>query len=156
MDVTIDKHGRVEVGYADGCINACVTSNNEADNGRDAYATVARQSSGKTLLAAYDPKPNLQFSSVALTANGRQLTDTMRIVNWAAVAKNVRVRVIDGSRVVATTAAVTLQRGQAVTRKVTWTTTKGKHKVVSVVDPNNVVAESNENDNKRIKTITVR
>ncbi|MGZ4455777.1 MAG: pre-peptidase C-terminal domain-containing protein [Nocardioides sp.] len=52
IDVTIDKHGRVLVGYADGCIKACVTD--PSKNGHDAYTTIARQSSGKTLFAKYD------------------------------------------------------------------------------------------------------
>ena len=29
IDVTIDNHGRVEVGYADGCTGACVTDTDE-------------------------------------------------------------------------------------------------------------------------------
>ena len=53
IDVTTDDHGRVEVGFADGCINACVTD--PQHQGRDAYATIARQSGGKTLFAKYDP-----------------------------------------------------------------------------------------------------
>ena len=54
IDVTLDDHGRVLVGFADGCIKACVTD--PAQNGHDAYATIARQSGGKTLFAKYDPK----------------------------------------------------------------------------------------------------
>ena len=42
IDVTIDDHGRVEVGYADGCINACVTD--PSKNNHDAYATIAGRS----------------------------------------------------------------------------------------------------------------
>ena len=49
---TIDSHGRVEVAYADGCTGACVTG---GANNHDAYATIARQSGGLTLLSAYDP-----------------------------------------------------------------------------------------------------
>ncbi|MGZ4633525.1 MAG: hypothetical protein ACXV2G_12765, partial [Actinomycetes bacterium] len=51
MDITIDKQGRVEVGYADGCTGACATGG--AQN-FDALATIARQSSGNPLLGAYD------------------------------------------------------------------------------------------------------
>ena len=51
IDVTIDKQGRVEVGYADGCTGACASGG--AQN-FDALATIARQSSGKTLFGAYD------------------------------------------------------------------------------------------------------
>ncbi len=53
MDVTIDDHGRVLVGYADGCIGACATDPTVLTH--DSYSTIARQSSGKTLFAKYDP-----------------------------------------------------------------------------------------------------
>ncbi|MGB9378778.1 MAG: sialidase family protein [Mycobacteriales bacterium] len=50
MDATIDKQGRVLVGYADGCTGACATGGPE---NYDAYATIARQSGGSTLYAAF-------------------------------------------------------------------------------------------------------
>jgi hypothetical protein len=53
IDVTMDGHGRVEVGFADGCTGSCVTG---GPNTRTAYPTIARQSSGLTLLSAFDPK----------------------------------------------------------------------------------------------------
>ena len=53
IDATIDSHGRVEVAFADGCTGACVTD--PSVNNHDAYATIARQSSGSPLLSAYDP-----------------------------------------------------------------------------------------------------
>ena len=52
MDVTLDKHGRILVGYADGCIGKCVR--NPSKNGHDAWATIARQRGGKTLDAKFD------------------------------------------------------------------------------------------------------
>jgi hypothetical protein len=51
IDVTMDAQGRVLVGYADGCTAGCATGG--AEN-YDALATIARQSSGSTLLGAYD------------------------------------------------------------------------------------------------------
>ena len=54
MDVTLDDHGRVLVGYADGCIGRCV--DDPRKNGHDAYATIARQTGGKTLFPKYDPR----------------------------------------------------------------------------------------------------
>lgn len=51
MSATIDGHGRIYVGYADGCTGTCVTG------GRNTFskvATIARQSSGKGLYAAFD------------------------------------------------------------------------------------------------------
>ncbi|MEU1839382.1 sialidase family protein [Micromonospora chersina] len=52
MDIQVDKQGRVLVGYADGCTGACATGG--AQN-FDALATIARQSGGKSLFAAFDP-----------------------------------------------------------------------------------------------------
>jgi hypothetical protein len=58
-DITVDKNGRVLVGYADGCTGACVTDPSEnASTGpasaQDALATIARQVGGLGLFAALD------------------------------------------------------------------------------------------------------
>jgi hypothetical protein len=53
-DVTIDQQGRVLVAYADGCIDACVTSTNPDDNGFDDQGVILRQSCGTGLFAAHD------------------------------------------------------------------------------------------------------
>ncbi|WP_407740667.1 sialidase family protein [Hyalangium sp.] len=54
MDVTVDREGRVLVGYADGCTGACVQS---APNSFSAYASIARQSSGQPLFRTPRPVP---------------------------------------------------------------------------------------------------
>ncbi|MCU1594389.1 MAG: hypothetical protein JWO12_1781 [Frankiales bacterium] len=54
MDANLTKDGRVVVGYADGCVGTCAASNGTEAQSTAAYATVAYQSSGKGLLAAYD------------------------------------------------------------------------------------------------------
>ncbi len=54
MDVNLTKDGRVVVGYADGCIGTCATAAGTAAQSTSEYATIAYQSSGKGLLAAYD------------------------------------------------------------------------------------------------------
>ncbi|MGZ3459352.1 MAG: hypothetical protein ACXU86_12715, partial [Archangium sp.] len=46
MDITVDSQGRVLVGYADGCVGACVQS---GPNSFSQYATIARQSGGTLL-----------------------------------------------------------------------------------------------------------
>ncbi|MFL6192785.1 MAG: sialidase family protein [Thermoanaerobaculia bacterium] len=51
MDVQVDAEGRVLVGYADGCVGACVTG---GANTFAAEARIARQKSGKRLYAAFD------------------------------------------------------------------------------------------------------
>jgi hypothetical protein len=58
-DITVDKTGRVLVGYADGCTGSCVTdSTQNATSGpgtaQDALATIARQVGGRGLFKALD------------------------------------------------------------------------------------------------------
>jgi hypothetical protein len=53
MDVTVDGQGRVLVGYADGCTGACAAAGGTTNY--DSLATIARQSTGPRLFAAYDP-----------------------------------------------------------------------------------------------------
>src|SRR5438876_327127 len=57
FDVTVDKDGRVLVGYVNGCAGAnCEQSAATASgNAYTATATIARQSSGRRLFAANDP-----------------------------------------------------------------------------------------------------
>ena len=56
-DITVTKKGRVLVGYADGCLNACVSSRAVGNNKFDDQGAIARQMTGRGLFAAYDPKP---------------------------------------------------------------------------------------------------
>ncbi len=58
-DITVDKFGRVLVGYADGCTGTCVNDPTQnATTGpasaQDALATIARQVGGRGLFAAFD------------------------------------------------------------------------------------------------------
>ena len=66
MDITVDRQGRIEVAYPDGCITAgciqIVDKNsdgkiNRFDNDNARKATIARQSGGRRLFAAFDPAP---------------------------------------------------------------------------------------------------
>jgi hypothetical protein len=52
FDATIDKRGRVLVGWEDGCIASCV---NGPPNSFTAKATISRQSGGKRMFSVYDP-----------------------------------------------------------------------------------------------------
>jgi len=59
FDATIDKRGRVLIGYDDGCISeTCISGQRSygmiAQNDFTAKAVVARQASGKRMFAAYD------------------------------------------------------------------------------------------------------
>jgi hypothetical protein len=58
-DITVDRFGRVLVAYADGCTGSCDTDPTEnASQGpasaQDALATIARQTGGRGLFAAFD------------------------------------------------------------------------------------------------------
>jgi hypothetical protein len=52
FDITIDKEGRVLVGWDDGCIGGCVDA---LPNSNTAKATITRQCGGKRMFAAFDP-----------------------------------------------------------------------------------------------------
>ncbi len=52
FDASIDKEGRVLVGWDDGCIGGCV---NGPPNSFTAKATITRQTGGKRMFAAFDP-----------------------------------------------------------------------------------------------------
>jgi hypothetical protein len=66
FDVTIDKQGRVEVGYVNGCPggNCAQAAATATGNAYSATATIARQSSGRRLIAAFDPPSPLTATSV--------------------------------------------------------------------------------------------
>jgi PKD repeat protein len=51
FDATVDKEGRVLVGYQDGCMGACVQS---GPNSNTTKGVIARQSAGKRMFAQYD------------------------------------------------------------------------------------------------------
>ena len=58
-DITVDKFGRVLVGYADGCTGSCVTDPTQnasagPASAQDALATIARQVGGPGLFKAFD------------------------------------------------------------------------------------------------------
>src|SRR5207244_509686 len=58
-DITVDRIGRVLVGYADGCTGSCVNDPTQnasfgPASAQDSWATIARQASGKTLFGAWD------------------------------------------------------------------------------------------------------
>ena len=51
MDATVDKQGRVLVGFADGCIDACITG---GPGSFTSLATIAREVNGRRLFASFD------------------------------------------------------------------------------------------------------
>ncbi len=66
-DLEIDERGRTLFAYADGCTNGCVidpTANSFAAKG-----TIARQTGGRTLLAAFDNMADTQYNSTTPIKN---------------------------------------------------------------------------------------
>jgi hypothetical protein len=56
FDADLDAQGRMTVGYADGCLGACVQSPDDArGDSYTAYGTIARQTGGRRLFAQFDP-----------------------------------------------------------------------------------------------------
>ena len=158
IDVTTDDHGRVEVAFADGCIDACFSD--PQHQGRDAYATIARQSGGMTLFSAYDPavtNATLSSLSVAPAPNG-QLAATLQVKDTGTTTlSSVATQVLDGRKQVGLVTTTGLAPGTSKTVTVTWKPSgKGTHAVTGVVDPANTVAESDEADNKTQQTVTLR
>ncbi len=81
IDATIDDHGRVLVGFADGCTGACVTD--PSVNTYDAYATIARQSSGRTLFSKYDPVTSSGSTATATaTPTSSPSSSSAAVVGW--------------------------------------------------------------------------
>ncbi|MFL6529388.1 MAG: dockerin type I domain-containing protein [Chthoniobacterales bacterium] len=78
FDATIDKEGRVVIGWADGCVGACV---NGGPNSFTTKATITRQSGGKRMFAAFDPvEPGIP-GAPAVTGSS---TTNRVVLNWQA------------------------------------------------------------------------
>jgi hypothetical protein len=72
MDADVDGEGRIIVGYADGCVDACVTG---GANSFAARGYLARQVDGRRMLAAFDPPaPSNLPGSPALAATRSPLS----------------------------------------------------------------------------------
>jgi len=76
FDMTVDKEGRVLVGYVNGCAGGnCAQSGSTASgNAYTATATIARQSSGRRLFARFDP-------ATATSVPGMPSVTTRRVGN---------------------------------------------------------------------------
>jgi hypothetical protein len=156
IDATVDRTGHVEVGFADGCIDACVndtshTSGAGPADAQAAYATIARTSSGKGLFAAYDPQPNLTLTSQTVTKSGSSWVGTVVVRNTSdQPVSGVVTQLTDNGKVVGRTTGSSLAAGQSLTLKYTWSATKGSHTFIGSVDPAGAIAESDETDNKLV------
>ena len=83
FDIAIDKQGRVQVGYVNGCPGGdCAQSPATAKgNGYGAVGTIARQSSGRRLLAAFDPS-NVTSPPGAPTVTQRRVGSVVHL-GWS-------------------------------------------------------------------------
>ena len=75
IDITVDKTGRVLVGYADGCVAACITDPEK--HTRDDNAAIARQTCGRGLFAEYDRRPEGPLMACAQAAVVRPVSGTV-------------------------------------------------------------------------------
>src|SRR5260370_41994509 len=79
-DATVDKEGRILVGYEDGCISA--TCINGGANDFTAKGVIARQSGGMRMFAAFDPA--IPTVPGAPKATGTANQDGTATLNWSA------------------------------------------------------------------------
>lgn len=160
IDTSVDSHGRVLVGYADGCIKTCVTNASETSgsgpaDAQAAYATIARESAGKTLYSAYDPQPNLTLTSARTTQTRTGFADVITVRNTGkAAARGFSTAVYDNGHRVRLVSHGRLAPGATYRTRVTWraATSRGHrrlHTVTTVVDPGRHVTETSESDNRR-------
>ena len=120
IDATIDDHGRVEVGFADGCIDACVTAGAPTPARR--YPTIARQSSGRPLFSAFDPvTTNLRLTStsVSRTSTGFSAKSVVKNTGTKPLS-GVRVQLTDNGKQVFLSTASSLAPGRSRTVTTTW------------------------------------
>jgi hypothetical protein len=81
FDATIDKEGRIVIGYDDGCISAsCI---NGGANDFTAKAAIARQSGGRRMFSAFDPVEPALPGAPAVTG-GRNVAGDTATLSWPA------------------------------------------------------------------------
>jgi hypothetical protein len=148
MDITVDGQGRALVGFADGCTGACAAPGGAQNF--DALATIARQTAGPRLYAAFDPKPDLTVASPTAVRNGKTVTVSAVVTNSGPVeARGFTVGFYCGDKVLGTSQPITLAPGQSTTVTATSTNlSPGRKSITALVDPANNVAESNEGNNR--------
>jgi PKD repeat protein len=66
FDMTIDKEGRILIGYDDGCIGGCI---HNPPNSFTSQGAIARQAGGKRMVALYDPIEPAFAQAPNVTAN---------------------------------------------------------------------------------------
>ncbi|MEY2544704.1 MAG: hypothetical protein QOE81_2165 [Verrucomicrobiota bacterium] len=77
--IDVDKEGRVLIGYTDGCVNCSNTQNITQSSG--GHGTIARQSGGRRLFAAFDPIEPMPPAAPQILSTTRQ-NATSVLVSW--------------------------------------------------------------------------
>jgi PKD repeat protein len=77
--IDVDKEGRALLGYTDGCINCANTQN--ITQSSQAHGTIARQSGGRRLFAAFDPIEPMPPAAPQILSAVRQ-SATSVLVSW--------------------------------------------------------------------------
>ncbi|MFL6212217.1 MAG: fibronectin type III domain-containing protein [Pyrinomonadaceae bacterium] len=80
FDATIDREGRVLVGYDDGCTGPCVQG---PPNTFSSKGVIARQSGGRRMFAQYDPRTPSVPLAPALTATKGSAAATVVNLSWS-------------------------------------------------------------------------
>jgi len=79
-DISVDAEGRVVIGYDDGCVN-CDNNFNDGGQSGDSHGTVARQSGGRRLFAAFDPIEPMPPAAPQLVSAVRQSNGSV-LITW--------------------------------------------------------------------------
>jgi hypothetical protein len=158
FDADIDRNGRVLVAYADGCTAECVNNPNPTASTkgyRDAYASIARQSAGPRLFGQFDPLPDLVVRNIQVSKDAGGVVRVSGVATniGRATAQNVTVRFSTGcicsGFIGETSPPITLRPGDAQRVSVVWQNAKpGTYTITGLIDPRNVVRESNERNNR--------
>jgi hypothetical protein len=154
MDITVDGEGRPLVGYADGCTGACAAPGGAQNF--DALATIARQTAGPRLFAAFDAKPDLTVGKPSAVRNGATSTLSAVVTNSGPVeARGVRIGFYCGEKVLGVSEPITVGPGETVRMSTTSTNhTRGTKSITVLVDPADTVAESDEGNNRNDGRVT--
>jgi hypothetical protein len=104
--------------------------------------------------------PDLTVTNLSATQNRPGTTNLAATIanNGTANAKGVVVGFYDGSSFIGYSTPAVLAGGASTTVYLDWNTRSqnGSHTVAAVADPNNRIAESNENNNRAQRVITIR
>jgi hypothetical protein len=105
-------------------------------------------------------KPDLTITAIATSYNNKTKTRvlTATVTNTGtADAGNVIVQFANNSTVIGnSTALATLAKGTSAQVQVTWNVGRGTYTITASADPSNTVAESNENNNTKQQSLTVK